>query len=153
METEYPYLLNKMQKFCAYQERCISEVKNKLTQLRVAPDVAVMIIEKLVKDNFINEERYARVFAGSKFRLNHWGRSKILYELKNKNLPEIYIQIGLNSIDDEEYYQALRMLLTKKVASVRESDPWKKKQKLAAYAIGKGFSSYLVWEVINHDLE
>lgn len=148
MTTDYPYLLSKMENFCSYQERCIQDVQLKLKRWKVQAEVINKIINELINEGFIDEERFAKIYAGSKLRINHWGRNKIIYELKKKNIPDLYIQMGLNDIDDDEYLNALKEIISRKDNTLKEKDLFKRKQKLASHAISKGFAANLVWNVI-----
>ena len=105
MSPEHTYLLNKARKYCSYQERCLADVKTKLNEWKAAEKTVEKIIQTLEKEDFINEERYAIAFALGKLRNNKWGRNKIFYAMTQKQIPEIYIQMGLNEIDEEEYIQ------------------------------------------------
>ncbi len=152
MTEQHQYLLSRCQKYCSYQERSIFEVKRKLTEWQSQPKVTEKIINQLVNEDYLNEERFAKSFSIGKFRNKKWGKNKIIYELKKKRIPDLYIQIGLNEIDDDEYMQALKELLTKKLPGIKETDPLKKKYKLASYAVNKGFHSGFVWDIINEEL-
>ena len=145
----YGFILSKAQAYCSYQERCINDMYRKLQEWKVKNEVSEKIINHLVDDDFINEERFVRNFAGSKFRIKKWGKNKIIYELKKRGIPDLIIQIGLEEIEDEEYLHALKELLSKKNFSLKEKDPAKRKFKLARYAISKGYRSSLVWDVLN----
>ena len=122
---------------------------NKLHEWKVKEGVAEKIINHLVEEDYINEERFVKNFAGSKFRIKKWGKNKIIYELKKKSIPDLIIQIGLEEIEDEEYLHAVKELLSKKNFTLKEKDPMKRKLKLARYAISKGYRSSLVWDVLN----
>ncbi len=152
MTEHHQYLLSKCQKYCSYQERSIFEVKRKLYEWKIQPKVADKIIMQLMAENYLNEERFAKSFSVGKFRNKNWGKNKIIYELKKKQIPELIIQIGLAEIDEEEYLQTLKKLITKKVKEVKETDPRKKKYNIATYAINKGFYSGLVWDILNEEL-
>lgn len=151
MGADHTYMLEQMKKYCSYQERCIWDVRNKLKKWNTQEGIIDKIINELVESDFINEERFAKIFAGSKFRLNRWGRNKIIYELNKRKIPEIYIQIGLSEIADDEYLFALKELLSKKVATLKVTDAGKRKQALANYALSKGYSSYMIWDILNKD--
>ncbi len=140
-------LLEKARQYCDYQERCLSEVKDKLRSWHAAPHLIDKIIVQLEDENYLDEDRYVRSFALGKLRNNKWGRNKIIYALRQKGIPELIIQIGLQEIDSEEYIQILKQILSSK--RIDEDDPFKKNNKLARYAIQKGFQSTLVWDVIN----
>jgi regulatory protein len=125
-------ILVKAANFCAYQERTHAEVRERLQKWEVWGDEAEEIIAFLITDNFLNEERFAKIFAGSKFRVKQWGR-----------------QVGMAEIDDDDYLETLKDILEKKKHELRtEKQPLIIKQKLARYALGKGFESDLVWEMI-----
>lgn len=142
-------ILVKAANFCAYQERTHTEVRERLQKWEVWGDEAEEIIAYLIEDNFLNEERFAKIFAGSKFRVKQWGRQKIKFELKARKLSEYCIKVGLAEIEDDDYIATLKTILEKKKHELRaEKQPLVVKQKLARYAIDKGFEGDLVWEMI-----
>jgi regulatory protein len=143
------WILKKMQNFCAFQERTIQDVRTKLTEMNLQEKVADRIIAELLRDNYLNEERYAKVFAGSKFRMNKWGKNKIIAALQQKEVPDIYIQMGLMEIDEKEYVSALTRLIVSKNKEITDNDPLVRKRKIAKYLISKGFESRLVWDIMN----
>jgi regulatory protein len=108
------------------------------------------IIKELERDDFVNEERYAKVYAVSKMRNNKWGINKIIYSLQRKGIPELYIQIGISSIDRDEYINILKGVLSSK--KIEEDDEWVRKNKLVRYGVQKGFQPELCWKVINGEL-
>ena len=136
----------KAAQFCAYQERTQAEVREKLNELGCYGDDAESIIAELILENYINEERFAKAFAGGKFRLKKWGRIKIEYELRQKGLSEYCIRKGMEEIEDEAYHQSLEDLLAKKKKSLKETSQFILQKKLAQFAISKGYESSLVWE-------
>ena len=107
MTEHHQYLLHKAQQYCAYQERSLYEVKLKLTEWRAQEHVAEKIIKILREENYINEEQFAKSFAVGKFRQKQWGKNKIIFELKKKQIPDLIIQIGLQEIDETEYLNCL----------------------------------------------
>ncbi len=148
--TPPDYLLQKARNFCAYQERSLYDVKQKLEQWKASEETIEEIISKLKEENFLDEERFAKVFAVGKLRNNKWGKNKIIHYLVQKKVPDLYIQIGLEEIDDEEYTNTLKVVLSSK--KVAAKDEFIKKNMLAKYAIQKGFQPELVWKVINGDI-
>ncbi len=94
--------LPKIKQFCAYQERCHSEVKDKLYGYGLSKNDVEELLSKLVEDNFLNEERFAIAFAGGKFRIKQWGRIKIRYELRQKQVSDYCVKKALASIDDDD---------------------------------------------------
>ena len=148
-EQTQEYILSKLRHFCAFQERCIHDVEDKLREWKVGQKHVEKLIEELIKEDFLNEERFARSYAGGKFRINHWGKTKIIYELEKRQVPDLIIQIGLEEIGDEEYEEALKEILQRKNREINEKDPYKRKQKLIAYAVQKGFEYQLIKEAVN----
>ncbi|MBB6003322.1 regulatory protein RecX [Arcicella rosea] len=141
-------VLVKAANFCAYQERTQQEVRKRLAELEVEGDEAEEIIVWLIENNYLNEERFARIFAGSKFRQKRWGRLKIRQELKMRGVSEYCLKAGMSEIEDEDYIQTLTDLLEKKAKEIKESNPLKRKQKLLSYALSKGFESGLVFDLM-----
>jgi regulatory protein len=142
-------ILLKACNYCAYQERTQDEVRQRLKDWNVFGDDAEEIIAELITENFLNEERFAKTYAGSKFRVKKWGRNKILQELKRRNLSDYCIKKGLEEIDEEEYFLVLQALLHKKLHSLRtEPNEFIKKKKASEYAMRKGFEGDLVWEIL-----
>lgn len=150
MSPEHTYLLDKARKYCSYQERCLADVKAKLNEWKAAEKTIEKIIQTLEKEDFINEERYAIAFALGKLRNNKWGRNKIFYAMTRKQIPEIYIQMGLNEIDEEEYIHILKTVLKSK--KTVEKDEFKRNNKLVKYAVQKGFQASLAWKVIRNEI-
>jgi regulatory protein len=143
--------LLKMQQYCAYQERCQDEVRSKLIECGVYGDALESIIADLISENFLNEERFAKAFAGGKFRIKHWGKIKIIQELKSKKISEYCIRKAFESeINDSDYKATLLEVLNKKSNLLSENEKFKKNQKLALYAMGRGFEPELVWDCLNN---
>lgn len=140
--------LVKVANFCAYQERTQQEVRKRLSELEVIGDEAEEMIVWLIENNYLNEERFARIFAGSKFRQKRWGRLRIRQELKMRGVSEYCLKAGMSEIDDEDYIQTLAEILEKKSKEIKESNPLKRKQKLVSYALSKGFESDLVFDLV-----
>ena len=139
----------KASSFCAYQERTQQEVRAKLYDLGVDKDITEEVIAKLIQDNFINEERFAKVYAGGKFRLKRWGKLKIVQMLKEKGLSPYCIKKALEEIGDEDYQKTILFLVEKKSREEKETNPFKRKDKISKYLIRKGYEPEEVWEVIN----
>ncbi len=142
----------KLYTYCAYQERSHLEVRRKLDALGVYGAPADQIIADLITDGYLNEERFARAFAGGKFRIKGWGRVKIQRELEANGVTRNCIKIGMQEIDDHEYANSLLKLLRKKAATLDHTDFLVRKDKLARYAIGKGYESDLVWKTVEEIL-
>lgn len=99
--------LQKAKAFCAYQERCHFEVKGKLLDYGLSENEVDEIVAVLIEENYLNEERFAIMFAGGKFRIKQWGRVKIRYELKLKQISAINIKKALAQIDEDDYLNML----------------------------------------------
>ena len=140
--------LAKLQKYCAYQDRCHQEVRTKLINLGIYGNILEEIISELISDNFLNEESFARSFARGKFRMRRWGKNRIVNELKFRKITDYCIRKAMTEIDDEEYLQTLHEVIQKKKKHLREKDPFKANNKIAKYAIGRGFESELVWKKV-----
>jgi regulatory protein len=138
----------KLANFCAYQERSQQEVREKLVKMGIASDDLEDIIVFLISENFLNEERFAIAYAGGKFRVKHWGKLKIKNALSLKGTSEPCIRKALQLIDQETYTQVLKKEIKRKAKEISESNVIKKTNKLAAYLIGKGFESELVWDLL-----
>lgn len=135
--------------FCVYQERTQDEVKKRLSEWKVFGDEADEIIAELIGENFINEERFAKQYAGGKFRVKKWGKRKIRFELKARKISEYSIKAGLSEIDDEDYYETLKELIVKKNSELfKETNLAQKQLKISKYLIGKGYESNLIWDAI-----
>lgn len=143
---EQAYL--KICNYCAYQERSHKEVRNKLFTYGIYPSEVEQALTRLITDGFLNEERFAKAFAGGKFRMKKWGRNKIANALQAHGVTARCIQKGLKEIDDPNYKKTLKALLAKKMAALSEPNLLKKKYKAAQYAIGKGYEAELVWGLI-----
>jgi regulatory protein len=142
---------HKILHFCAYQERCHQEVKNRLYEYGLFKNEVEELISLLITEGFLNEERFAKSFAGGKFRIKHWGRIKIINELESRGLTVNCIKAGLKEIDEESYLLTLRNLLEKKASQIDEPNQFLKRDKLAKYAIQKGFEPEFVWKELKEN--
>ena len=142
--TDHTYVYEKARSYCAYQERCVWEVKNKLFEWKVRPEVAQKIINTLEEENYLNEERFARVFAGGKFRIKKWGRNKIISELRARRIPELIVQIGLEEIDEYEYEKAVRSLIEKKSKKFDNPKELVNRNKIYKFVLSRGFERDLI---------
>lgn len=140
--------LQKLQHYCAYQERCHSEVKYKCLELGMRGEEVDQAIAELVSENFLNEERFARAFVGGKFRSKQWGRKKILMELKQRQISAYCIKKGMEEIDDDDYEKTLRSVAAKKYESLRGEQVFKRKYKVVQYLLQKGYEAELAQPVV-----
>ncbi len=136
--------LQKLKHYCGYQERCHSEVKEKLWQLKVSKKEHDEIIASLIEDDYLNEERFAVLFAGGKFRVKQWGRVKIKYELKQKQVSEYCIKKALTQINEEDYLKTLVLQAKKKYATLKNEQWMIRKKKTIDYLAYKGYEHGLI---------
>ena len=137
-------MLSTMAKYCSTAERCVNDIRKKIKTEGLTTEAEKRIIDYLLKEKFIDEKRFCRSFVNDKFKFNHWGRTKICYELKNRNIsPDVYYE-ALDSIDDEEYASVLSDLLKSKKRTVSGRSPQDVFQKLCRFAYSRGFEMPLI---------
>jgi regulatory protein len=136
--------LQKLKHYCAYQERSHAEVKEKLYSLGIWASDRDQILTTLIEENYLNEERFAVAFAGGKFRMKQWGRIKIKYELKQKQVSEYCIKTAMKQIEEEEYQKVLYKLASDKYTSLKGEQYLVRKKKTMDFLIQRGFESALV---------
>lgn len=139
----------KLEHYCAYQERCHQEVKQKLRDMNMIPEASDLIIVHLLEHNFLNEERFAKTYVSGKFNIKKWGRRRLTLELKRKNISKFSINAAIKEISDEDYLLAFNALAEKRVEAIRETNKLKKKKKLIDYLLYRGWESHLVYEKVN----
>ena len=141
--------LPKIKQYCAYQERCHGEVREKLYSLGLYKNDVEQLMALLIEENFLNEERFAIQYAGGKFRMNRWGRVKIKYALRQKQVSDYSIKKALKEIGESEYIATLQKLAEQKLRTLRtEKNALVKKKRLQDYLMGKGYEGELVREVV-----
>jgi regulatory protein len=138
-------ILQKLEYYCSYQERCHLEVQEKLRQFTLSENEKNQIIVHLIENNFLNEERFARCFARGKFRIKHWGKNRIVNELKQRQISVPNIKCGLTEISDEEYHDTFDKLAQRHWETIKETNVQKKKKKFCDYLLRKGWESNLVY--------
>lgn len=137
--------LKKLQQYCAYSERCHADVVNKLYELGVWKKEHDAIIASLIEENYLNEERFAKAFAGGHFRNKKWGRTKIRSELVKKQVSPYCIKAGMKEIDEDDYSATLAALFHQKWNSLKsEKNRFIKMKKTQAYLMQKGFEADLI---------
>ena len=147
-KDEFKFFLLKAQSSCAYQERYQQEIRDKLYEWKAPREIIEPIISQLINDNFLNEERYAKTYAGGKFRIKNWGRIKIKLELKRRGITPYCINKGLKEIEETAYRNTIKKLIAAKSKTLKEAHPLKRKHKIVQYLISKGFESELVLELL-----
>ena len=138
----------KAKQYCAYQERCHIEVKEKLYSFGLHKNEVDELLSGLISDNYLNEERFALQFAGGKFRINKWGRIKIKYALKQKQVSEYSIKKALAAINESDYKRTLQKLFELKLKTLKaEKNIFIKKRKLMDHLMQKGFEPGLIHQL------
>lgn len=152
MISQKTYTLDEAQKkleyYCAYQERCHQEVRQKLKGMRMIPEAIDSIIVSLIRHDFLNESRFARIFAQGKFRIKKWGRIRIVRELKRREISKYNIDSALKEISEEDYFKTFHELADKRIISIKETNLFKKKKKVADYLLYRGWESHLVYDKV-----
>jgi regulatory protein len=142
--------IQKLKYYCSYQERCHSEVISKLYDLGVYKNEHDEIISILIQENYLNEERFATQFAGGKFRMKQWGKTKIKYELKGKQISEYCIKKALATIPTADYLQTAQKLFDAKSNTLKsEKNVFIKKRKLQDYLMQKGYEINIIRELMD----
>jgi len=140
--------LSKIKQYCAYQERCLSEVKEKLGSYNLDKQEVEEILSQLIEENYLNEERFAIQYAGSKFRMKQWGRVKIKHALKQKQVSDDCIKKALKEVNEDDYLKTLNKLAEQKLKTLKgEENIFIKKRKLQDYLLQKGYEGELVFGV------
>ena len=141
-------ILDKMAKYCAYQERCVKDVRDKLKTFDIPEEEKTKILDYLLDNRFVTNERYAKAFVRGKVNQSGWGINKIRFHLMQKGIDKDIIDEVLGQTDEEVYRQRLIDILKTKSKAIKAYSDFEKKRKLAAYAMQKGFEAALVWEVL-----
>jgi regulatory protein len=144
--------LNKAMNQCSQREYCREDIHSKLAFWGVKNDESEKILEILIKENFINETRYAAAFVRDKFKYNKWGKVKIRAHLKAKNISGDAIRQALDHIDNEQYTKMIHDLIDNHRRTIKSKNQYDLKAKLLRYGLSKGFESSLLYEILN-DIE
>jgi regulatory protein len=139
-------IVQKLEYYCSYQERCHVEVNEKLKGFAISSDEKDKIIVHLINENFLNEERFATVFSISKFHQKKWGKIRIKNELKARKISDYLITKSLKEIPENEYETTFHTLAEKHWDSITEKNPLKKRKKFCDYLLRKGWESNLIYE-------
>ncbi len=138
----------KIEQYCIYQDRCHKEVEQKMRDYNLIPEAKEMILLDLLKDNFLNEERFAKSFARGKFRIKKWGKQRIVRELKFKEISAYNIKTALKEINEQEYIKTIYTITENRNAVIKEPNIYKRKRKLIDFLMRKGFESELIYKVV-----
>ena len=141
----------RIQSFCAIQDRCQWEVEKKMKEWAISDEIIENILTDLILDKFVDEQRFSESFCRGKFRIKRWGKVKIKNELKIKKISKNCIDKGLLQIENKEYMEVLKYLYIKKRNSLKDKNQFIRKGKIAKHLQQKGFESNMIWELINKD--
>ena len=136
---------------CAQAEHCQQEMRNKMKRWEMTPEAQDRVIARLIKERYIDDERYARAFVKDKIRYNKWGRRKIQQGLWMKRIDDDIQQRILDEIDDEEYLNVLKPLLAQKRKSIKTQNDYELNQKLVRFALGRGFTFDIIRQCLDVD--
>ncbi|SDK87087.1 regulatory protein [Salinimicrobium catena] len=143
----------KLMQFCAYRDRSQKEVEDKLLEMRMIPEAREQIIIKLMQEDFLNEERFARSFVRGKFRIKKWGRIRIRQELKLREISSPIIKLAMTEINEDDYRETLIELAEKKLKLLREPNKLKRRKKLSDHLLQKGYEAGLVFDLTSSLIE
>jgi len=138
----------KIEHFCTYQERCHEEVTSKLWSMKMTAEEINEIIVHLIEQNYLNESRFACSFARGKHRIKHWGKIRIMNELKMRKINQTLINLALKEISPEEYIETFENLSERNWQSIQETNSLKKRKKFCDYMLRRGFESNLIYDKV-----
>ena len=150
MNLSEPEALHKAASYCSLADRCMDDVRKKLTGWEIDLPAQNRIIQRLVQEKFIDEERFCKAFINDKLKFNKWGTNKIKYELRKKNISDSLIQSVFEHINPQENRERLLQLLTAKKKTVKGKNEFEIQQKLMRFAAGRGFAVDDILWVIEH---
>ena len=142
-------LKRKLENYCVYQDRCHKEVEQKMREYNLIPEAKELILLSLMKDNFLNEERFAKSFARGKFRIKSWGKQRIVRELKFRDISAYNIKTALKEIEENEYLETIYRITENRNNVISESNIYKRKKKLIDFLMRKGFENELIFKTVN----
>ena len=146
-------MLNTLAKYCSQAERCLYDVRKKIKAEGLSEEAEKRITDYLISDRFIDEKRFCRSFVNDKFKFNHWGRIKICYELKSRNIPQHTYSEAIDTINEDEYIAILADMLKSKKRTVKGRSPQDIFQKLCRFAASRGFETPLIIDTLKSILK
>lgn len=138
-----------LENYCAYQERCHKEVKQKLKDMHMIPEAIDVVVVHLLQHNYLNEERFTKAYVRGKLKNKKWGKQRLTQELKKRDISKVNITKALADIDDEDYLNIFNDLAEKKLGLIKENNIYKRKKKLADYLLYRGWEPFLVYDKVN----
>ena len=138
-------IIEKIQSYCLYQDRCVMEVKNKLYSFKVSSQLVENIVEYLIDNDYLNEERYTKMFIQGKLRIKKWGRIKLKYELRSKGIDIKTINEHINQINEEDYMNYFNEFSTSKIKFLKGTKD-QKKRSFINYFTYRGWENNLIYQ-------
>jgi len=148
-DTLYKTALSKAMSQCSRRELCCSEVESRLEAWGLQKSDIQKIIDTLIRENFINEERYAHAYVRDKFNHNRWGRIKIASHLRAKSISPGIISSALSEIDTESYINIMKSLIDGHRRTMKAKNPYEMRAKLLRFGLSRGFESSLLYDLLN----
>lgn len=136
---DYKKALHKASSLCSRQEYCRSDIEKKLVKWDVSPSDKEKVVQKLVTEKFIDEERFSTFYVRDKFRFNKWGRKKIMWQLRQKGIDQETIYQALEQIDPDEYHEKLKEVIREKIRQVKNKELIKQKAAVIRNAVSRGY--------------
>jgi len=149
MKLSEPRALNRIANYCSRSERCEYDVRRKLAVWELPDEAIKRIIDRLKKERYLDDSRYAKSFINDKLKFNKWGKTKIIFELRKRNIPESVYNPVFEELTGSEFEEQLIHILSIKAKSVKGKNDYDKKTKLIRFAIGRGFSMDSVIKCVN----
>lgn len=143
--TNIKIAIQQLKDYCVLQDRCQWDVIQKMREWNLMQNSYKNIIDILIQEKYVDEERYSRSFCRGKFKIKKWGKRKIINELRKKRISKVYIDKGLEEIDDNEYEEEFERQYHKKNILIKEKNLFERKKKIARFLINKGYEDNLVW--------
>jgi regulatory protein len=141
--------LKKAMALCASREYCSDDIRNKLDSWGIGTADSDNIITVLVRENFVNDKRYAEAFVKDKYHHNKWGKAKIAFQLRAKRIAPDLINSALAALDDDQYRQMIRDTLASHRKLIKAKNKYDLKGKLMRYGLSKGFESHILYDILN----
>ena len=137
---------------CAQAEHCQHEMLEKMRRWELPEDAQARVMAKLIKERYVDDERFAQAFVKDKIRYNKWGRRKVEQALWQKRIDEDIRKRVLDEVDDDEYLSVLRILLKQKRKTIKAKNDYELNQKLMRFALGRGFTFDIIRQCLDVDV-
>ena len=138
---------------CARSEHCQHEMLEKMRRWGMTDEAQARVMQRLVSERYVDDERYAHAFVRDKIRYNKWGRRKVEQALWMKRIDDDIRERVLGEVDDDEYINVLRPLLKQKRRSTKAQSDYELNQKLVKFALSRGFTFDIIRQCMNGDID